>query len=63
MEFPERWTAARLAQLMPNSTPRWWLDTAIPLLTRAGVIRKVGRSYIGCRSEIRAALLSDTVSA
>jgi hypothetical protein len=55
-EFPERWTAQRLADAMPGSTRKWMLTTMIPELVRAGVLVKRGRRWTGTRSAIVAAL-------
>lgn len=56
-EFPARWTAARLAELVDGTTRKWWLKTGIPMLMERGVLRKLGRGYIGRRSAIEAALM------
>ena len=56
-DFPQRWNSARLAELM-GATRKWVLTCAIPRLEAAGAIRKMGRGYVGRRSDIEAALLS-----
>ncbi len=56
-EFPERWTAERLATTMPGSNAKWWRQTMIPGLIQRGVLRKIGQAWIGRRSDIIAALM------
>jgi hypothetical protein len=57
VDFPERWTARRLAELLGGSTRKWWLTTGIPLVLEAGALRRVGRGYIGRRAAIADALM------
>ena len=52
----ERWTSNSLAGLVRGSKRRWWTRTAIPMAVEAGVLRQMGRGYIGRRSAILAFL-------
>lgn len=57
-DFPARWSSAQLAGLLRGSSA-WWMRTVmIPRLVERGVLHKVGRAWIGRRSEIESALLS-----
>jgi hypothetical protein len=58
----ERWTSARLAELVPGSTRKWWHVSMVPTLVAAGVLRKVGNAWLGRRSAIEAALLAPSKS-
>ena len=55
-EFPRRWTAAGLAELMGTSRSLA-LTSTIPSLVRRGVLRKAGKGWIGVHSHVVAALL------
>lgn len=57
-DLVERWTIARLCELVPGSTRRAWLASWIPQLVKARVLRKMGKGWVGRRSAIEAALLA-----
>ena len=54
----ERWSVARLVELVPSSSRRTWLTGWIPRLVRAGVLRKVGKAWLGRRADIEAELMA-----
>ena len=54
----ERWTVARLVDLVPGSSRRTWLTELVPELVGARVLRKVGKGWLGRKGAIEAALLS-----
>jgi hypothetical protein len=53
----ERWTIRRFLDAFPGTTRKNWLDTFARELMTAGVLRKVGKGWLGRRSEIEDALL------
>ncbi len=55
-----RWTVKRFIELVPGSTRRNW-SSWIPALIAAGVIRKVGKGWLGRRDEIERALMRPEV--
>jgi hypothetical protein len=61
----ERWSTARLVELLPGTTRGMWSKWA-PALVEAGVLARVGRGWIGVAEEIITALpkvLGPTVEA
>ena len=59
METLECWSAKRLVELVPGSTLRQW-RRLIPELVERNVLVKRGRTWLGRRAAIEAALLSPT---
>jgi len=56
-ESLQKWSSARLAELVKHSKREWWLNIMIPDLEKRGVLKRVGRAWIGRRSAIESALL------
>lgn len=51
----QRWSTSRLAELVPGTTRVMWTRWA-PALCEAGVLRRVGRGWLGVAEEIVDAL-------
>lgn len=56
-ETVERWTTARLVELVPGTQRKLWLVELVPHLVAMGALVKRGRAWFGKRSEIELALL------
>lgn len=53
----QRWTTARLVELVPGTQRKLWLVELVPELVAIGALVKRGRAWFGKRSDIEAALL------
>ena len=51
------WSGRQLAALTPGATRWTWYSRLAPALEERGVLRRVGRVWIGSREEILAALV------
>lgn len=52
-----RWTYARLTETVPGSNRAWWRCVGVPLLVEKGVLRPIGRSWLGRAEALKLALL------
>jgi hypothetical protein len=52
----ELWSAARLIELLPGSSLKWWRRKSSDLVAK-GVLKKAGKKWLGSRTAILSALL------
>lgn len=51
------WSVRSLLDLVPGSSRKLWLTRLVPALVAAGVLRKIGKSWVGRQSAIETVLL------